>query len=136
MLQGLWLMLRRTKWSIDMFSVFLMKCFTWLVTEISLPVISLPKPDIDVISLELNEENQGSARVINEHESQGAVDTTLLEALQEFLERNTYSLNGSETERLLELLFNYKHVFSISDEDLGTTHMVQHRIETGNALPM
>ena len=67
-------------------------------------VISLPKPDIDVISLELNEENQGSARVINEHESQGAVDTTLLEALQEFLERNTYrySLNGSETERLLE----------------------------------
>ena len=101
-------------------------------------VISLPKPDIDVISLELNEENQGSARVINEHESQGAVDTTLLEALQEFLERNTYrySLNGSETERLLELLFNYKHVFSISDGDLGTTHMVQHRIETGNALPI
>ena len=60
-------------------------------------VISLPKPVIDVISLELNEENQGSARVINEHESQGAVDTTLLEALQEILERNTYSLNGSET---------------------------------------
>ena len=74
------------------------------------------------------------ARVINEHESQGAVDTTLPEALQEILERNTYYLNGSETERMSELLFNYKHVFSISDRDLNTTHMVQHRIETGNAL--
>ena len=103
-------------------------------------VISLPKPVIDVTSLELNEENQGSAmdpaRVINEHVSQGAVDRTLLEALQEILERNTYYLNGSETERLSELLFNYEHVFSISDGDLGTTHMVQHRIETGNALPI
>ena len=55
-------------------------------------VISLPKPVIDVTSLELNEEDQESARVINEHVSQGAVDMTLLEALQEFLERNTYSL--------------------------------------------
>ena len=61
---------------------------------------------------------------------------TLLEALQEILERNTYYLNDSETERLPELLFNYKNVFSISDGDLGTTHMVQHRIETGNALPI
>ena len=31
MLQGFWLILRRTELSIYMFSVFLMKCFTWLV---------------------------------------------------------------------------------------------------------
>ena len=59
---------------------------------------------------------------------------TLSKALQEVLERSTDNLTDSETERLQELLFNYKHVFSISDRDLGTTHMVQHRIDTGDAL--
>ena len=34
------------------------------------------------------------------------------------------------------MLFSYKHVFSISDGDLGTTHMVQHRIDMGNAFPI
>ena len=42
----------------------------------------------------------------------------------------------TETERVHELLYNYQHVFSFSNGDLGTTHMVEHRIETGGVPPI
>ena len=45
-------------------------------------------------------------------------------------------MTASETERLQELQYSYQHVFSLSDGDLGTTHMVQHKIETGNVPPI
>ena len=53
------------------------------------------------------------ARVMNEHVSQKAVDTTLPEAVQELLERSTDYLKNSETEILQELLFNYKHILNL-----------------------
>ena len=52
-------------------------------------------------NLNINEGNHESAmdqaRVVNEHVSQGAVDTTLPESLQDFLERSTDYLTDSET---------------------------------------
>ena len=54
------------------------------------------------------------ARVMNEHVSQKAVDTTLPEAVQELLERSTDYSNDSETEILQELLFNYKHILNLT----------------------
>ena len=102
-------------------------------------VVALAKPVVDVTSLKLYEENDerivDQARVISQHESQGTFEKTLPEPLQELLGRRSEYLTDSETERLQELLFNYQHVFSLSDRDLGTTHMVQHIIETGNAPP-
>lgn len=103
-------------------------------------VVALAKPIIDVTSLELYEENHesvvGQARVINQHVSHETLEMTLPESLQELLGRSTEHLTDSETERLQELLYNYQHVFALSDRDLGTTQMVQHRIETGNVLPI
>ena len=103
-------------------------------------VVALAKPVVDVTSLKLYEENHepvvDRARVISQHVSQGTIERTLLEPLQELHGRSTEYLTDSETERLKELLFNYEHVFSLSDRDLGTTRMVQHRIETGNAPPI
>ena len=102
-------------------------------------VVALAKPVVDVTSLKLYEKNHervvDQARVISQHVSQGTFERTLPEPLQELLRRSTEYLTDSETERLKELVFNYQHVFSLSDNDLGTTHMVQHRIETGNAPP-
>ena len=100
-------------------------------------VVAVAKPVIDVTPLELYEENQesveGQARVINQHVSHEAiVERTLPEPLQELLQRSTGHLTDHKAERLQELPYNYQHVFSLSDRDLGTTHMVQHRIETDN----
>ena len=84
-------------------------------------------PVMDVALLELNEENHetvvSQARVINQHEPQGTFERTLPEALQELLGRSTEYLTNSEVERLQEFLYNYQHVFSPSDGDLGTTHL-------------
>lgn len=53
--------------------------------------------------------------------SQGAVDTTLLKALQKLLEGRTDYLTNV---KLQELLISYQHALSLSEGNLGTTHMV------------
>ena len=128
MLQGLWLMLRRS----GPFTCFQRSNEVFHFAAET--VIALAKSGIDATSLKLNEENQKSAMdqagVMNEHVSEGAVYTTPPKALR----GSTNYLTDSESERQQELLFNYKHVFSISDRDLGTTHMVQQSIETAMHL--
>ena len=103
-------------------------------------VVALAKPVIEVTSLELYEESQesvvGQARAINQQVPHETMERTLPESLQDLLKRSTEHLTDSETERLQELLHNYQQVFSLSDGDLGTTHMVQHRIETGKVPPI
>ena len=99
-------------------------------------VVALAKPVIDVTSLETYEENGsvvGQARVMNQHVTGETIERTLPEPLQELLEHCT-DLTDSETARLKELLYDYQHVFSLTEGDLGTTQMVKHRIETGNVL--
>ena len=55
--------------------------------------------------------------------SPGAVDTTLLKALQKLLEECT------------DYLTNVR-LRALSEGDLGTTHMVPHRIEMDNVFPI
>ena len=40
----------------------------------------------------------------------------------------------TEAERLPELLINYQHVLSLSEGDLGTTHVVPYRIKMDNVF--
>ena len=74
--------------------------------------------------------------VVTQHVSLEQAEGTLPEPLQELLGRSTEHLTVRETERLHELLYNYQHVFSFSNGDLGTKHMVEHRIETGSVPPI
>ena len=66
--------------------------------------------------------------------SQGAVDST--KGLAETSWRKYWLLDWREAERLPELLINYQHVLSLSEGDLGTTHVVPYRIEMDNVFPI
>ena len=72
---------------------------------------------------------------MNQHISGETIERTLPEPLQELLEHST-DLTDSKTARLKELLYDYQHVFSLTEGDLGTTQTVKHRIETGNVPPI
>ena len=58
------------------------------------------------------------------------------ERLAETSWRKYWLLDWREAERLPELLINYQHVLSLSEGDLGTTHVVPYRIEMDNVFPI
>ena len=56
--------------------------------------------------------------------------------LQDLWQRSITHLDTEERTQLAELLTSYQDVFSKSPEDLGRTNRVQHKINTGTALPI
>ena len=56
--------------------------------------------------------------------------------LQDLLERSSEHLTDAEKSQLAQLLTDYQNVFAKSSNDLGRCERVQHRINTGNALPV
>ena len=56
--------------------------------------------------------------------------------LQDLLERSSEHLTDAEKSQLAKLLTDYQSVFAKSSNDLGRCERVQHRINTGNALPV
>ena len=56
--------------------------------------------------------------------------------LEDLLERSSTGLTSSEKDKLAHLLAKYQHVFARSSEDLGQTNIVQHKINTGSAIPI
>jgi hypothetical protein len=49
------------------------------------------------------------------------------------MERCKANLTPDEHKRVLDLLMQNKDVFSQSKNDIGLTHVIQHKINTGNA---
>ena len=61
---------------------------------------------------------------------------TLPDHLVDLYERSTVHLNDLEKQGLKNLLCKYQGVFSQNAEDIGSTSLVQHSINTGNAAPI
>ena len=60
----------------------------------------------------------------------------LPEYLREMWERSSTHLTPDESEKVAKLFIEYQRVFSKSVEDIGQTHVVQHKIFTGDAKPI
>ena len=58
------------------------------------------------------------------------------EGLKELYERSCAGLSPCERERVATLLSKHLSSFAMSQSDLGRTSIVQHAIDTGNAVPM
>ncbi|KAK3609184.1 hypothetical protein CHS0354_013721 [Potamilus streckersoni] len=56
--------------------------------------------------------------------------------LKDMFERGSTELEPDEKETSAKLLLKYQNIFSKTPEDLGKTDRVQHRINTGQALPV
>ncbi|KAK6177716.1 hypothetical protein SNE40_015762 [Patella caerulea] len=54
----------------------------------------------------------------------------------EVLDRSIPNLNDSEKEKLRNLLIKHSDLFSKDSLDIGGTNLVEHRINTGNAMPI
>ncbi|CAC5415767.1 unnamed protein product [Mytilus coruscus] len=55
--------------------------------------------------------------------------------LTDLLKRSSTYLNEDQRQQLSRLLSQYQNVFSRTDDDIGRTDLVTHRINTGNAIP-
>jgi hypothetical protein len=58
------------------------------------------------------------------------------EHLQDIYLRSSTKLTESEKHKFTELLIKYQDTFSKSATDIGFTDLVQHKINTGTALPI
>ena len=58
------------------------------------------------------------------------------EYLQSLFDASTSGLTEKQAERLAQLLINYQDIFSKTDQDLGHTAVIQHRIDTRDAAPI
>ncbi|KAJ8391883.1 hypothetical protein AAFF_G00084990 [Aldrovandia affinis] len=66
---------------------------------------------------------------------QAGEETTLL-AVRGIWEKNYDGLSPQQQEQLWQLLLRFKDSFALCEEGLGQTHLGQHEIDTGDALPI
>jgi hypothetical protein len=59
----------------------------------------------------------------------------LLEHLQELYMSSKTDLNEEQQCKFFNLLIKYQNVFSKNRSDLGKNDLVQHKIDTGDAVP-
>ena len=66
------------------------------------------------------------------HES----EANRMTALRKVWQRSAGDLDGKQQEQLWQLLIEFRDCFSCDEEELGQTSLVQHTIDTGDAVPI
>nr|WPV71156.1 MAG: replicase [Ips erranti-like virus 3] len=70
------------------------------------------------------------------HETKPNPDSDLPECLVHLMKKTSSILTDQEKQTFGRLLHDYKDVFALNETDLGRTHLVRHKIETGDYLPI
>lgn len=58
------------------------------------------------------------------------------QAMDDLFERSCGGLDGTHRQKLCTLLDNFADIFAAKEQDCTHTYLIQHRIDTGNALPI
>ena len=97
-------------------------------------VVAVAKPVTGVTELEIPEANSQS---INSPQQvvENCVDN-LPETRKGLWKRSTEQLTEDEGMAVADPLHQYNDVFSLSEHDLGSTNLIGHQIDTGNARPI
>lgn len=81
-------------------------------------------------------ESERCASVVVDISSEIPASEQLPEYLIDLWKRSSVHLSNEESEALADLLVRYQSAFSKSSDDLGRSDKVQHRINTGQAVPI
>ncbi len=96
------------------------------------------------ISLSLGDTTTGIIRKVNSQEKDDNYESgtqtdfsgQLPEAMREMFQKAAKGRSYKETEEIFRILQEYSDVFSKDDYDLGYTHLAEHAIDTGDAVPV
>ena len=90
------------------------------VAAIYEPVISPATVEINQVQIEQNSK----------------IDNSVPKHLEGMYERSIKGFSVAQQNKFREILIKYESVFSKNDEDMGKTKVVEHRISTGDVLPV
>ncbi len=71
-----------------------------------------------------------------ENPDEMCAENMIPEHLTDLYEKSSTHLDSDQKENLRQFLVEHQDVFSRSSDDLGTTHLVKHHIDTGNNKPV
>ena len=63
-------------------------------------------------------------------------EEVVIAAVRDIWQLNCGGLDPRESEQLWDVLFEFRASFSLREDDVGQTHLVQHDIDTGDARPV
>lgn len=92
--------------------------------------------DTIIATVGVIDESAIEEQTVRQIESQTSSGVQIPEHLHDLFSRFCKELSQGESGILKELLVDNQNIFSKSDEDMGMTHLVEHKLDTGSVHPI
>ncbi|KAK3744792.1 hypothetical protein QZH41_014779, partial [Actinostola sp. cb2023] len=90
--------------------------------------------DIIEVNSQFREMKEEPVRCVNKEPTK--CSTAVPKHLEDMFQKGGNELSNAQRERLSALLIEYADIFACSPGDLGRTNLVEHRINTGDTIPI